>query len=369
MKTDHINHVILYAKNFYRHTGDIIKDMQRFCQWDGIPYRKVKTPEKLLNVMLKNFDIWRETLKDEYYCKEKEITGVAWESDPIKAKLWSILISYDCYIPMNSHFLKPPIYDRYHLPQYMTRPCLFHKGDDFDDMMHNAQLFLEKTQQYWMDIYANTLLCEYNWESAVKGIACFGEGVTENQLKNEFWDAYLKFSDEHFVDEYMESGFYTIKTPHFHINIDAKDERVDIELHCVLSKWHYECRCDHRNGAIDVLYDDAINEDKTRFIERVKDFKSLEIDDVPNHMLDVDGINTLFQDMRDTFHRENNSEDDVYDNRICIMTGCFVFELKGKDDGNMNDYTLDLSFEMLFNCSIREDHLQSDSICISSPSY
>ena len=101
MKTSHINHVVLYAKDFYRHTGDIIKDMQRFTQLDGHKFWEVKTPDKLLKVMRADYLKWAESLDDDDENKKDMLDEVddvvAWERG-VAAHIWRYIIIYQNHI-------------------------------------------------------------------------------------------------------------------------------------------------------------------------------------------------------------------------------------------------------------------------------
>ena len=72
METKHINHVVLYAKNFYRHTNNVVKDMQRFMQLDGHRYFQINTPEKVEKWMRKDFIKWLNSIEDPEIRKRYE---------------------------------------------------------------------------------------------------------------------------------------------------------------------------------------------------------------------------------------------------------------------------------------------------------
>lgn len=51
------NHQILYAKNFYRHSGNLINDMKVICKLD-CPSQDFYSPKFILNFMRKQFNAW-----------------------------------------------------------------------------------------------------------------------------------------------------------------------------------------------------------------------------------------------------------------------------------------------------------------------
>ena len=69
------NHQILYAKNFYKHSGDIIRDMQNVCKLD-CPKGNFSSLEKILNFMREQFINWLDVTPEVH----KEVgSKVAWD--------------------------------------------------------------------------------------------------------------------------------------------------------------------------------------------------------------------------------------------------------------------------------------------------
>ena len=86
MNTPKNTHQILYAKNFYRQTGDIIADMRKVCKLDE-PNWDFSSPKQILKFMRKQYVIWLENTPEV----GKEVgSKVAWDDNPISAEMWSI---------------------------------------------------------------------------------------------------------------------------------------------------------------------------------------------------------------------------------------------------------------------------------------
>lgn len=107
---ENINNVVLYAKNFYVHSGDIIKDMMIMVQEDH-PEIKIKDTEHLYQVMLDDYRNWWETSRPNYgLLQNYEVPSVQWEDDTIKSTVYGILCRYSSYIKIYDSELKPPVY-------------------------------------------------------------------------------------------------------------------------------------------------------------------------------------------------------------------------------------------------------------------
>ena len=116
MKTDHINHVVLYAKNWYRRTGDVVADLLQMMKLDH-PKKNISTKPVLHDQMMSDYSEWIDSIEDthehDYKLNEfnSEEFGVRWEDDKMLSHIWSILISYNIYIKDYDGQLLPPVYD------------------------------------------------------------------------------------------------------------------------------------------------------------------------------------------------------------------------------------------------------------------
>ena len=116
MKTSHINHVVLYAKNWYRHTGDLVVDLAQMMRLDH-PEKRILVKKEIYEQMMTDYREWIESIEDardrQYKMKEFEGDdfGVRWEEDRQLSQMWAILISYSIYIKDYGSQLLPPVYD------------------------------------------------------------------------------------------------------------------------------------------------------------------------------------------------------------------------------------------------------------------
>ena len=190
MKQPQITHQIFYAKEFYQHSGDIIKDMRKVCKLD-MPSYDFSSPWQILKFMRKQYNIWLENNPKIQRDKSGD-NKVAWESDPIKAEIWHILIAYSCYIPMtNIHgFIKGlPRYDVLK-PQYNAG--IYHFMDNVFDKSMTTEQLLEKTKEILnmsnteiMDIMADILMKEFPFKKTSKLLSEFHEDVLPAELDDE----------------------------------------------------------------------------------------------------------------------------------------------------------------------------------------
>jgi len=212
------SHQIFYAKNFYQHTGDIIADMRKVCKLDE-PNWDFSSPNQIIKFMRKQFSIWL----DNNPSVTKELgSKVAWESDPIKAEIWSILISYSVYVPMTmKHIGALPRFDIIP-PQYSATEThkddvpVFDKKMSVEECIDVTSKLLNRTNLEVLDIIADDAARRFNYDKASKLLHEFGEEVTAQELDDELWDGYSNFIEEH-LDENgnLPERDYLMVTDHF----------------------------------------------------------------------------------------------------------------------------------------------------------
>ena len=160
MKLSHINNVVLYAKNWYVHTGDVFKDMQKHVLVDH-PDADVSTEEKLCEIMVRDRNEWVDSITEydginvEHLKSKSDSFGVAWENNPYLAKIWACLCEYSSFISNYFDDLEPPFYDRERgfIPQKnistaYENPWLYsHLKNDATDKEYEdaAALFMSKS--------------------------------------------------------------------------------------------------------------------------------------------------------------------------------------------------------------------------------
>ena len=212
------SHQIFYAKNFYQHTGDIIADMRKVCKLDE-PNWDFSSPNQIIKFMRKQFSIWL----DNNPSVTKELgSKVAWEDDPIKAEMWSIIISYSVYVPMTMKHIDalprfdviPPQYSA--TETYKDDVSVFSKMMSVEECVDVANKILNRTNLEVLDIIADDAARRFNYNKASKLLHEFGEEVTAQELDDELWDGYSNFIEEH-LDENgnLPERDYLMLTDHF----------------------------------------------------------------------------------------------------------------------------------------------------------
>lgn len=368
METTHISHVILYSKNFYRHTGDIIKDMQRFLQLDGHPFWTIKTPAKLVNTMRADFLKWANSLPDDFHCEAKERIirdvdeGVRWAKGE-EALIYHWLITYSCYIPLVGSITGYPIYDKWHLPQFNVKEHLFNENMSYDEMMKVAKDFLDETQESRYDRFMNNLLEKYDFERVANIFNLLGDAVTANELEDEMWDGYTEFMDEHsHEDGTMDSGYFDKFTKHFDLHFSTKNFNVNIDAEALFNTKTYTVNEAFSDSAIDKVFEVAASD--TEFIMSI-----IESGNAINKIIDEDGywgdkINEdrlTFDSMHNSIvsaassFKEEDSKEYLNEHKsswhACGYKKYIVTLIDEKT------FTLQIIFEHLFGCSSMESEL------------
>lgn len=372
MKTKHINHVVLYAKNFYRHTDNVVKDMQRFMQLDGCPFYMINTPEKVVKVMRKNFLKWVESLEDthdrEHYTEWADGT-VEWADGPA-GKIYNMLIVYSGgMIPMDSITLDYPKYDQYHLPQFNTIDGGFNSCMSYNQMIARAKEILDETHEDRMDRFMNKLMDECDWEKRVNVIKiATGEVLTEEDLQDELWNLYTDFMDTN-IDQsthIVTPGYYQLYSKHFALSINTKNRYVDINCDTICNEVTYKYT---HNGAshidsIKALMDMAIAD--TRSINNACDIANKINAEYNDEFFDsaTDPHESIqcHADMFEDIKRYKTESDIEQHNGTCWSTGGHEYDFKYNPD--TNEYTLTLRLNGFFICSIAEREIRSCSCFI-----
>lgn len=363
METKHIQHVILYAKNFYVHTGNVVKDMQRFMQLDGHKYWTINTPEKVVAAMRKDYIKWINSIEDQhthdFLIKNANDCKVAWADGPV-AEIWCMLISYSGnYIPLRKEYVGYPIYDKYHLPQRNIHDIDYSscRKDDYTKMIELAKKYIDTTLEEDYDIYMNRLMYSYPFESVASIFKANGEdGVTVSSLKDEMWEAYEKFMDTYLDDNgRLTCNYQCVITDHFVMSFFPKNGAVSIEVEAKLHHLTVQCEYTTEDETKYKLFDLAKNHNTAidDIVNITRITESFCPDDVCDHHKTPDAIIRLFDDMS----RDSNLK--FGDGKV--GTGSNWYELTTKDGVSV----LDIYYSTIFSCAIKEGsltHLRSGLI-------
>ena len=376
MKTSHINHLVLYAKNFYRHTGNVIKDCQRFMQMDGHPWKKINTPEKVWNVMRKDFLEWAESIpKDNYdsHLVNDADSVVAW-ANGVEAHIYHILIVYEIYIPMTGAQLGYPKYDQYHMPQFGVRENLFDPNGTFEDWNKAAKDFLDTSLEDRCDEYMNQLMDKYPFEDLAKIYNALHDEVTEDQLKDELWNLYTEFMDENTVgDGTVTLGNFTKYSEHFILDIRTKASAPGFDVHAIFTKATYTVPGECTKENLEKLYDMAIHDEQFIWdrIEISKKINELFPDNYDytfnENQLDYGWIQDIIVEHKNNMvNNEHGGFDYLLKNKhTCGGSGYFELNTEIKDD----HIKLTVIFHAIFACTAMERKLWNPGVCIDDKKY
>lgn len=357
MKTSHIKHVVLYAKNFYRHTGDIVKDLQRFMQMDGVPFKKINTPEKALAVMRKNYLEWVDSLnekcidyKHDVEYLRKDADGIVyWASNVTEAHLWHFICIYsNAYIPMNS-IIGYPKYDKYHMPQFNIKEGLFDKNGTFEDWNKAAKEFLDVTQEDRCDEYMNNLMDKYPFEELSQIFDAIGVKISAKELSDELWDLYTKFMDDHSCEGgLVTNGYFNLYSDHFYLRIDTT--------------------CGGAGFDVEALFGEmTCTSPKEAGIEALKDLFKMIADD--EHLFDI--FSTVCKKNDEIFandiymnkHGEDHATYEWYSKSVMDLCHEFVIDWSGHYTALMKDKRFSIGYGMMwYDFTIREDNTISVTV-------
>ena len=382
MKTSHIKNVVLYAKNFYRHTDDVVKDMQRFMQMDGHSYKSINTPEKVWKVMRQDYLDWINSLADmpnylvDYpYLLNDVDDGVSW-ADGVTAHIWHILIIYSgSYIPMNAKYLGYPKYDQYHMPQFNTDACLFDRTKSFEDWNKAAKDFLDVSQEDHFDEYMNILMEKYPFERLARIFNEMGDHTSEGELQDELWDLYTKFMDENTTgDGSVTLGFFNLQSTHFYLSVNGEYGGADFSVEAIFTDAIYTIPGKLSVDNISKLFkmaeaDNQLLADYEAYAKKTNEV----FDNMGFHSINeehtkaeyaIDTISSMCKEIEENYvgHYDNL---DKY-GKLDVKTGYFQFNVKVNED----NIELRVQLTHIFDCSIMEQELRTSfSICIAGKKY
>ena len=382
MKTSHIKNVVLYAKNFYRHTDDVVKDMQRFMQMDGHSYKSINTPEKVWKVMRQDYLDWINSLADmpnylvDYpYLLNDIDDGVSW-ADGVAAHIWHILIIYSgSYIPMNAKYLGYPKYDQYHMPQFNIDACLFDRTKSFEDWNKAAKDFLDVSQEDRCVEYMNILMEKYPFERLARIFNEIGDHTSEGELQDELWDLYTKFMDENTTgDGSVTLGFFNLQSTHFYLSINGEYGGADFSVEAIFTDAIYTIPGKLSVDNISQLFkmaeaDNQLLADYEAYAKKTNEV----FDNMGFHSINeehtkaeyaIDIISSMRKEIEENYvgHYDNL---DKY-GKLDVKTGYFQFNVKVNED----NIELRVQLTHIFDCSIMEQELRTSfSICIAGKKY
>jgi len=382
MKTSHIKNVVLYAKNFYRHTDDVVKDMQRFMQMDGHSYKSINTPEKVWKIMRQDYLEWVNSLADmpnyadEYQHLLKDVDNVVRWADGIEAHIWHILIIYNnSYIPMNAKYLGYPKYDQYHMPQFNIDIRLFDRTKSFEDWNKAAKDFLDVSQEDHCDEYMNILMEKYPFEELACIFNEMGDHTSEGALQDELWELYTNFMDENTIgDGTVTPGFFTLYSEHFCLDINTEHGGADFSVEAIFVDAIYTIPGKLSVDKVSQLFKMAETDNRLLADYEAYTKKTNEVFE-NNGVYSIREDHTMSEYAIDTISsmRKEIEENYVglYDNlvnrgKLSVGTGYFTFNVKVNED----NIELHVQLSHIFSCSIMEQDLRTSmSIGIDGKKY
>lgn len=212
MYIKHINHVVLYAKNFYAHSDDVVEDLKNMVFLDhGF---RPESEEELHSIITNDYKMWVKSLpNDESYrgvikeCADSELEKVAWADNGPVAEMWHILITYSSEIPLFSGNFKAPFYGTKegitYKPQYNIREDIFSDCDPKSNS-RAAYNFIRQPHPHILTDAWNRFIEETDYTKCVNLLAAIGVSKTINEVKNMF----IALKDE-FFKKYKEYSYVT----------------------------------------------------------------------------------------------------------------------------------------------------------------
>lgn len=101
-----INNVVLYSKNFYVHSDNLIEDMFNMVRADH-PETEINSVDELISIMKSDHKDW---FLHHFSDKDYNLYSVPWETDQTASIIYAILIDYNSYIRIYGSGLKAPVY-------------------------------------------------------------------------------------------------------------------------------------------------------------------------------------------------------------------------------------------------------------------
>lgn len=371
MKTSHIKNVVLYAKNFYRHSDDVVKDMQRFMQMDGHSYKSINTPEKVWKVMRQDYLEWVNSLADmpnyadDYKRLLKDVDEVVLWADGIEAHIWHILIIYNSsYIPMNAKYIGYPKYDQYHMPQFNIDECLFVRTRSFEDWNKAARDFLDISQENHCDEYMNILMDKYPFEELACIFDEMGDHTSDSELQDELWDLYTNFMDENTTgDGFVTPKFFNLYSEHFYLRANAEHSGADFTVEAIFADATYTIPGKLSIDKVSQLFkmaetDNQLLADYEAYAKKINEvfdnsgYHSISEDHAKaDYAIDI--ISSMRKEIEENYcgHYDNL----VNEGKLNIGTGYFWFNVKVNED----NIKLNIKMTHIFDCSIMNQYLRS----------
>lgn len=382
MKTSHIKNVVLYAKNFYRHTDNVVKDMQRFMQMDGHSYKSINTPEKVWKVMRQDYLEWVNSLADipaysyEYEHLLRDVDNVVLWEDGIEAHIWHILIVYsNSYIPMNAKYLGYPKYDQYHMPQFNINNRLFDRTKTFEDWNTAAKNFLDVSQEDRCDEYMNILMEKYPFEELARIFNKMGDHTSECALQDELWDLYTNFMDENTIgDGSVTPKYFNLYSEHFYLNVNAEHGGADFSVEAIFTDTTYTIPGKLSVDKVSQLFKmvEGDNQLLTNYEAYTKKINEV-FDNMGYHSIKeentkadyaIDTIRSLSKEIAENY--AGHYDELINKGKLGIGTGYFRFNIKVNED----NIELRVQMSHIFDCSIMEQELRpSTAISIYGKKY
>lgn len=373
-----INHQVLYAKNFYAHSGDIVSDMLNICRLDCNGSIEFNRPEDILDFMVGEYKQWgKET------GHKTDTEGVAWCNDPVESMMWAIIISYSCHVPMTKASM--PVLPEYGevSPQYTAREPfaggtrVFSRSMTDDQLKEAANEIISMRNIDRMDIIADIMTREFPYDKCRRMLKLFGKNVTESDLDDELWTAYSQMIEDIIGDDGdIREGIYCRQTENFSLTISpVTDSTFEIEawlnpyrietLTCKINGETFkqqvvEC-C--RNMIEDMESDGAF--DMITEASNTDECRDLFDGEVPRHLLEGNcrqACEECFKFIHPNEEMFSHFSEMSGDMVMGISTGCFSTSIFN-DGGRAR---ISITFEPIFGCSTFENELISNMRFVSS---
>ncbi len=341
MKTDHIRNVVLLAKYFYKHTDSIIADVQKAMELDGFKFKSEYPSdnyEDILSTMVKNYDLWRESLEDECYRNVERRPCPRSGYDENIGIILEILSIYRIYVPMDIEHLGVPTYDKDHQPQNNVKYQFWRVFDDDKAKMERAKKFLSEYQLDIVDTYMNRLMDSYDWKKAE---AYFG--IKQYDLEKEVWEAYDEYVAIHEGPDGIENKVHHIYTKHFSISIDVSLGMYIVDMNTII--YHTSVEKSTKEKSVESLiqelwHDLPIDYEKISLLnEHADQLKHLEEDNIKSFFDELG--HELFKYIKAVKEEE------------MLSTGAFEVRIVNKGD----TMVMELRMETNYGCDARENCL------------
>ena len=383
MNKPKINHQILYAKNFYAHSGNIISDMRKVCKLDE-PNWDFSSPKQILKFMRKQYNLWLENNPEIHRDGENR---VHWDDNPVSSEMWSYIIAYSIFIPMtmiHGYIPELPRYDvlrpQYNAHVYGEHKSLINKSMSIDEMKEKVNSLFHMSNLEVMDMLADELVKKFNFKAASELLSMFGENVTAKELDEELWNAYSYLVEDNLdEDGNLPEKTYVVFTDHFHLKINPvfkPGEIFDMDVDLIPFKFQFES-LENIRGQIEKCTFGVINQFKdsgamykiSKVCTELYDDCRNELWDVPQHLAVTES--ELYERMVENTDAKcaewdwlgwtNESiykrfqESDNANNPFGFGSGCFTSYIYN-DNGHMRVL---VTFETIFDCNVMEKELRN----------